>query len=223
MLELKRVKVDFYGNKSVLDINFEPGITLILGETGSLKTTILRVVGGIKEIEDGELILGGKNIEELSPKERNMSLVAAETLPTGGKTGRMLIRPLVMRGINKKEALIQAHTAAEKYALDLNKKIKDLTARERLSFVAARLMLRQTEVTMFDEPYHLFDDDRAVTDMIRSRGGYVLVTSCDGSDLEKLAPDYVVLLRRGEILQQGKTSEVLRSPKGKYVEMFLNI
>ncbi len=222
MLEV-RITIEYYEEKTELGFCFDRGITLILGEVGSFKTTLLRTIGGVKEIIDGEIILDEKHIEELPPKDRNMSLVSADTIPTSGKVRKILTKPLVMRGINKKEASISAEKVARSFSLDLNKNIKDLDKNELLSLVHARLMLRQTEVSMFDEPYHLFDDESAVTDMIKSRRGYVLVTSCDGSDLKKLNPDYVAIVKRDKVVQYGEADTVLSSPTDKYTELLLNI
>ncbi len=222
MLEV-RITIEYYGEKTELNFCFNRGITLILGEVGSFKTTLLRTIGGVKEILDGEIILDERRIEELPPKERNMSLVSADTIPTSGKVRKILIRPLVMRGINKKEAIVSAEKVARDFSLDLNKNIKDLDKKGMLSLLHARLMLRQTEVSMFDEPYHLFGEESAVTDMIKSRRGYVLVTSCDGSDLNKLNPDYVAIVKRDKLLQYGETDMVLSCPTDKYTELLLKI
>lgn len=223
MLEIKNVTIEYYGEVTQLNFGFNRGVTLILGEVGSYKTTLLRVIGGVKEISEGEILLDEKHIEELSPKERNMVLVGADTVPLGGNVNKMLMKPLVMRGINRREASLMAQKAALEFSLDINKKIAVLKKSELLSFFRARLSLRQTDVSMFDEPYHFLGEDSAVTAMIKSRSGHVLVTSCDGSDMNRLKPDWVVIVKRDKILQQGTAEQVLSCPVDKYVEMFLNV
>ncbi len=223
MLEVKNVKIEYYGDITTLNVSFNVGITLILGEIGSFKTSLLRIIGGIKEIEEGEIVLDGKNIEELSPKARDIILVSADTMPFGGKVKNILIKPLTMRGINKDKAKSMVEQAVNLFALDMEKRTKKLSKKELISFFRARLYLRNTEITLFDEPYHLLGDDEAITEMIRSRGGYTIVTSCDGSDIKKLKPDHIIVCRRDKILQQGPMEQVLSSPVDKYTQLLLDM
>ncbi|MCH5164304.1 MAG: ABC transporter ATP-binding protein [Clostridiales bacterium] len=224
MLEVKNVKVEYYGEEvGTLNFAFNQGVTLILGEVGSFKTTLFRVLGGIKEFDEGEIILDGERIEELPPKKRDMAYVGLDSTPTSGNVVKALMQPLRLRGVSKKEAFVAADGAAQKFGLDSKRKIKALSKAELVSFFKARLSLRNIAVTMFDEPYHYFGTENAqsITDMIKSCGGYVLVSSCDGGDIERLKPDYLIVVRGDNLLQQGKTEELIGSPASKYIEMFV--
>lgn len=216
MLIVRNVKVDYYGEQTTLNFAFEKGITLVLGETGSFKTTLLRVIGGIKIIEDGEIVLDGVNIEEKPPRERNMALVGSDSLPYGSVLSA-LMQPLRLRKTPRKEAKAIALSTMEKFALKNGK----VMAIDKLAFFSARLSLRSTSVTMFDEPYHFLGDD--ATELIYSRGGYTIVTSCDGSDISKLCPDYLFVVRQNKVLQCGPTAAVLSCPISKYVELLLKL
>lgn len=222
MLEVKNVKVEYYGEEvALLNFEFKQGVTLLLGEVGSFKTTLFRILGGIKEIKEGEIILDGTNIEELPPKRRDMAYVGKDSIPPSGTVIKALMLPLKLRG--DKKAKLKANEAANQFGLEPKRKIKELSKKELIPFFAARLSLRNTIVSMFDEPYHLLGEDDAVTDMIKNRGGYTLVSSCDGSDIERLKPDYLFVLRGDRVLAFGKTEDVLISPQDKYVEMFLGV
>ena len=223
MLEVKNVKVEYYGEElAVLNFAFEKGVTLILGEVGSFKSTLFRIIGGIKEIPDGEIAIDGRQIEEVPPRERNMAYVGLDSTPEHGKTVKNLMKPLRLRGVNRREALTAATEAAKRENVPLVS-MKRLTRADLLSFFRARLSLRETQVTMFDEPYHYFGEENAdrITDTIRSRGGYTLVSSCDGGDIERLKPDYLVIVRQDKVLQSGKTEDVLAAPMDTYVELLI--
>ena len=132
--------------------------------------------------------------------------------------GKALIEPLLLRGYGKKEARRIADEAAERFGLDPN----GLVASERRKFFEARMSLRSTKVTMFDEPYHFFGED--VSEMIRSRlSDYVIVTSSDGEDARKLVPNDLIVIREGDVLQSGTFDEVVNAPISKYVDLLVNM
>ncbi|MBR2970420.1 MAG: ATP-binding cassette domain-containing protein [Clostridia bacterium] len=226
MLEVRNVKIEYYGEEiTTLNFAFNKGVTLILGEVGSYKTTLFSVIGGIKEIPDGEIIIDGINIEEDHPRYRNIAYVGANSIPQGGKVLTQLALPVRLRGTKKTEAKKLAYATAEKFRLDPNKKIKSLCKAELVKFFAARLSMRKLQVTMFDEPYHFLgeENEHAITKLINSLGGYVLVSSCDGGDVKRLNPDYLVVVRRDKILADGKTEDVLKNASGEYLTKFLEL
>lgn len=73
-----------YGNsdKAVIDnINFEVReneFLVLVGPSGCGKTTTLRMIAGLESISDGELYIGGKVVNDLPPKSRNVSMVFSE-------------------------------------------------------------------------------------------------------------------------------------------------
>lgn len=224
MLEVKDVKIEYYGDEvATLNFAFKRGITLILGEAGSFKSTLFAVIGGIKEIEYGEIVVDGENIEELHPKDRNISLVSDYSLPQTGKVVKALMTPLVLRGVSKADARKSAEKAMNEFGLG-DGKIKTLSKVELIKFFEARLSLRETSITMFDEPFHYMGAENSdeIVKMIRNRGGYVLVSSCDGLDVERLMPDYVTVVRGDKILAQGPLSSVLTTDD-EYCRKFMGL
>lgn len=216
------VKVKYCDEEIPLNVSLDSGITLVLGETGAYKTTLLMVIGGVKIIEDGEVILGGEHIEEIPPSKRDMALIGAQTLPTARTVIKALMQPLRLRGESKKAAYASALIAADKFGLDPKGKLKDMS--DLLPLFAARLEIRKTSVTMFDEPYHFFGEREEVTSLIRERGGeYTIVTSSSGADIRLLRPDNIIVMRRGKVLQSGKTEEVVNAPVDKYTELLIKI
>lgn len=219
---LSHIKAEYYGNEiPEINLSFSSGVTLILGEVGAGKTNVLKIIGGIKEIIDGEIILDGQRIEEIEPKNRNMAYVGKDSVPFGNVYGALL-QPLRLRKVNKKVAAFLAKEAADKFGLDTKIKIKDLNKEQLLKFFAARLSLRNPVVTMFDEPYHFFGEENSafITRLIKEKKGVVIVTSCDGGDIERLKPDELIILRRGELLKHGKTDEVLADKSDEYINRF---
>lgn len=207
-----------YEEETRLRFSFEKGITLVLGEFGSYKSTLLKVIGGVKVIEDGYITLDGQNIEQLPPKDRNMMLIGGETMPVYKKVGMALMQPLRLRGVKKGEARKRAIEAAERFGLDF----VDPVSEHKRAFFEARMSLRTTEVTMFDEPYHFFGED--VSEMIRGRkSDYVIVASSDGEDARKLCPDRLIVIRGGEVLQSGSYREVKEAPVNRYVDLLVNM
>ena len=223
MLQVDNVKIEYYGHELCsLNFTFNKGVTLILGEVGSFKTTLFLVVGGIKYIEQGEIKIDGISIEELPPRHRNMAYVGQNSTPSGVVL-KELLRPLLLRKTARKEAKAIALDACSKFGLSAKQRIKKLSLEQLIQFFRARLSLRKAQVTMFDEPYHYFGEqnEQKITDMIKSRSGYVLVSSCDGADVNRLNPDYLVVVRRDKVLYDGKTADVVNCTD-EYVKKLLN-
>ncbi len=215
------IKIDAtvkYESEVRLELEIPEGITVLLGEAGSYKSTVLKVIGGVATIEDGVVVIDGRSVEQLPPWKRDTVLVSAETVPTCKKVKKALMQPWRLRGMSRADALERATEAAEKFGLNLGGRVTD----NKRAFFEARMSLRNTEISMFDEPYHFFGED--VTEMIRSRKSkYVIVSSSDGGDVRRLHPDYLIVLRNGLVLQSEKPPKVSASPINKYVDLLVNM
>ena len=168
MLQTKDLKFSYDG-KTLLDfpdINCQKGEQwLLLGQSGSGKTTLLHLLGGLRKPKNGDVIINGKNIRQLS----------SSSLDTfrGKNIGIVFQKPHFVRALTVKENLLLAQElAGEKKdsnhivtLLDklnighkLNSKTDNLSEGEKQRVAIARALVNRPTVILADEPTSALDD-----------------------------------------------------------------
>lgn len=116
-LQIKNLTKKYNNIEAIKDISFsakEKEIICILGPSGCGKTTILQSIGGFIKIDGGEIILDGKNIENLEPEERTIATVFQSYGLFPHKTViENIIYGLKFRKYNKKDAIIEGKKMLE--------------------------------------------------------------------------------------------------------------
>lgn len=214
MIELKDVQVYYYGEKVFdLNITIPSGRVVILSPSGNGKTTLLRVICGLKEIEDGYVYIDGRDVSLLPPSERNLALVCKETIPSGNvKVVSALEIPLKKRKVCRSE---RKRKIAELMRLfDINDvRVKELSNSQLSKVVQARISLRQVAAVIIDEPSLLFGGE--IMDLSGTEN--VIIASTDAEDIERYNADYVIVMRRGKVVACGSPSEL---DGDRFVELF---
>lgn len=168
MLQTKDLKFSYDG-KTLLDfpnINCQKGEQwLLLGQSGSGKTTLLHLLGGLRKPKNGDVIINGKNIRQLS----------SSSLDTfrGKNIGIVFQKPHFVRALTVKENLLLAQELAgekkdskhiiallEKLNIShkLNSKTDNLSEGEKQRVAIARALVNRPTVILADEPTSALDD-----------------------------------------------------------------
>ena len=136
-LELKNITKLFGGFKAVdsVSISVEDGEFLVLlGPSGSGKTTILRMIAGLDRPTEGSVLLGGRDVTGLSPKERDVAMVFQNyaLYPHMSIYDNMAL-PLKVRGLRKEEIDRKVRDTAELLQIThiLNKKPSQISGGEQ--------------------------------------------------------------------------------------------
>ncbi len=144
-----------------MSLEIEHGEFLVLlGPSGCGKTTALRMIAGLETIENGELYIGGKLMNEVLPKYRDVAMV----FQSYALYPHMIVEdnigyPLKMKGIKgeeKKDAILKA---AKQVQLEefLNRYPKQLSGGQRQRVALARALVRRPKVFLMDEPLSNLD------------------------------------------------------------------
>jgi len=153
-----------YGKNVVLD-NISLKIDakeyfVLLGPSGSGKTTLLRLVAGLEEITSGAIYIGGKKVNDLLPKERNVAMVFQNyALYPHMNVFENIALPLRVRGMTKADTARKVKEVAETLHIQalLEKKPKQISGGEQQRVALARALVRDPTVFLLDEPLSNLD------------------------------------------------------------------
>jgi multiple sugar transport system ATP-binding protein len=133
---------------------------VLLGPSGCGKTTTMRMIAGLEEPSEGDILIGGTRVNDLPPRDRDIAMVFQSYglyphMTVAGNIGY----PLKLRGINGAERDRQVRDAAAKVELEalLHRKPKELSGGQRQRVALARAIVRKPTVFLMDEPLSNLD------------------------------------------------------------------
>jgi peptide/nickel transport system ATP-binding protein len=222
-----------------LSVAVHAGHTLaIVGESGSGKSTALRIALGLEQPSAGRIRFEGQDITDFSwkqfrPLRQRMQLVQQNpfaALDPRFSVFESVVEPLVSFGLLKGPALAQAaRQLMEQVQLPvsfLDRLPRELSGGQRQRVAIARALALKPDLLLLDEPVSALDVSvqAQILDLLRGLQAelgiaYVLV-SHDLAVVASLAHD-VVVLRQGQVVEQGVPSQVLGQPRSEYTRDLL--
>ena len=213
-----------------LDIKDKEFIVLV-GPSGCGKSTTLRMVAGLEEISDGELIIDGKVMNDVAPKDRDIAMVFQNyALYPHMTVYENMAFSLKLRKVPKDEIDRKVREAAEILDITqyLDRKPKALSGGQRQRVAIGRAIVRAPKVMLMDEPLSNLDaklrnEMRAEIIKLRERidTTFIYVTH-DQTEAMTLG-DRIVIMRDGYIQQIGTPQEVFNHPANLFVAGFIGM
>ncbi len=213
-----------------LDIQDKEFIVLV-GPSGCGKSTTLRMVAGLEEITDGELIIDGKVVNDIPPKDRDIAMVFQNyALYPHMTVYENMAFSLKLRHVPKAEIDKKVREAAEILDITqyLERKPKALSGGQRQRVAIGRAIVRAPKVMLMDEPLSNLDaklrnEMRAEIIKLRKRidTTFIYVTH-DQTEAMTLG-DRIVIMRDGYIQQIGTPQEVFNHPANLFVAGFIGM
>ncbi|BDQ38566.1 sugar ABC transporter ATP-binding protein [Pseudodesulfovibrio nedwellii] len=231
-VELKKV-VKRYGDVEVvhgidLDIKDNEFIVLV-GPSGCGKSTVLRMVAGLEAISGGEVLIGDRVVNQVSPKDRNVAMV----FQNYALYPHMSVRDnmgfsLKMRNKSKADVEAKVNEAAQVLELGpyLDRKPSELSGGQRQRVAMGRAMVRKPDVFLFDEPLSNLDAQLRTQMRMELRKMHLRMATTtiyvthDQIEAMTLA-DRIVILKDGDIQQIGTPIEVFEDPDNVFVAQFI--
>lgn len=201
----------------------------ILGESGCGKSTLLRMIAGLEEITGGEIRIGGKLANNLTPRERNIAMVfQSYALYPHMTVAENICFPLLLSGLDKDEQKKRLHHAAEMLNLGpyLSRKPRDLSGGQRQRVAMGRSIVRNPSVFLFDEPLSNLDaklrvkmrsDIRTLQQELGTTAIYVTHDQIEAMTMA----DRIILMNEGKIEQFGAPLELYDQPASEFVAAFV--
>ena len=231
-IELKNLTKIYNKYIAVNKINFEieKNKTIgLLGPNGCGKTTTMRMIAGLEDATDGEILVDGKKINDLEPKDRDVAMVFQSYALYPNMNVYDNIRfPLKVRGIDKSTHNEKVMRAVKMVELEnfLHRKPAELSGGQRQRVALARAIVREPNVFLMDEPLSNLDAKLRVSTraQIKNLSHELAVTTVyvthDQVEAMTLA-DRVVVMREGIIQQVGSPTEIYDNPANAFVASFI--
>ncbi|MCO5171556.1 MAG: sn-glycerol-3-phosphate ABC transporter ATP-binding protein UgpC [Planctomycetes bacterium] len=202
---------------------------ILLGPSGCGKSTLLRMVAGLEEISGGELLIDGRRVNDVAPKDRDIAMVFQSYALYPHMTVRdNLAFGLRMRGVAGDEIGRRIEGAAKALGLDpyMARLPKELSGGQRQRVALGRAIVREPKVFLLDEPLsnldaklrgHMRVELKRLHQRLRATMIYVTHDQVEAMTLG----DRVAVMQDGEVQQVGTPLEVYDQPTNRFVAGFL--
>jgi multiple sugar transport system ATP-binding protein len=222
-----------YGDVSVIErLNLhidDHELMVLVGPSGCGKSTALRMIAGLEEVSSGTVSIGGRVVNGLAPKDRDIAMVfQSYALYPHMSVRENLEFGLRMRGVPRDESNRRVASAAEILDIShlLERKPKDLSGGQRQRVAVGRAIVRQPAVFLFDEPLSNLDaklrvQTRAeITKLQQHLGTTSVYVTHD--QIEAMTMGHrITVLRDGKIQQVGTPRDVYENPANAFVAQFI--
>ncbi|MCK6548881.1 sn-glycerol-3-phosphate ABC transporter ATP-binding protein UgpC [Myxococcota bacterium] len=216
----------------VKDFNLEikdGGFVVLVGPSGCGKSTALRMVAGLEQPSAGKILIGDRDVTNLSPRDRDVAMVfQSYALYPHMSVFENMAFGLRLRKMPNDEIDRRVREAAATLSISeyLERKPKALSGGQRQRVAMGRAIVRQPSVFLFDEPLSNLDAKlrvqmRAEIAKLHQRLGVTTVyVTHDQVEAMTLA-QVIVVMKDGVIQQYGAPLEVYRQPRNMFVAGFV--
>jgi ABC-type Fe3+/spermidine/putrescine transport system ATPase subunit len=234
LLEVSSVSKSFSGTPVLSDISFhvdEGEIVCLLGPSGCGKTTFLRIVAGLETADSGQVLFGGRPLDEVPVHQRDFGLMFQDyALFPHRDVAANVAFGLRMQSLSRQQ--IEARTREMLGLVGLSgyehRRVYELSGGEQQRVALARSLAPDPRLLMLDEP--LGSLDRALREelmnelraILKRVGVTAIYVTHDQQEAFAVA-DRVIIMDRGRIVQKGTPQAVYHQPASPWVARFLGL
>ncbi|MFC7619348.1 ABC transporter ATP-binding protein [Microlunatus sp. GCM10028923] len=232
-LEVRGVSKRLGDHPAVDDVSFTVAageFFVLLGTSGSGKSTLLRLICGLETPDRGVIMVGGREIQALPPRQRNLGMVFQEygLYPSMDVRGNIAYGLEARGGLDKAEIRSRVERAAGRLGLTdlLGQAPQDLSGGEQQRVALARAMVKDADAFLYDEPMSNLDPKlrhqarRDVLAVHREQGRPSVYVTHDQSEAFAMA-DRVAIMSHGVLQQVASPDELLAAPSNAFVARFV--
>jgi multiple sugar transport system ATP-binding protein len=202
---------------------------VLVGPSGCGKSTTLRMIAGLEDITDGDIMIGGDVVNDVPPKDRDIAMV----FQNYALYPHMTVAENMSFGLRLKhypKAEIKSRVTEAARMLDItdliDRKPKQLSGGQRQRVAMGRAIVRNPKVFLFDEPLSNLDaklrvqmriEIKKVHQKVRTTTVYVTHDQVEAMTLA----DRVVVMNKGRIEQIGTPNDLYHNPATRFVAGFI--
>jgi putative spermidine/putrescine transport system ATP-binding protein/putrescine transport system ATP-binding protein len=232
VLELHHVSKRYGSAPAVIDVSFsvQSGqILALLGPSGCGKTTTLRMIAGFVEPDEGSIAIGGRDMGDVRPHERNVGLVFQDY----ALFPHLTVEQNVAYGLRQRGDAKEAVSRRVSEMLSLvhldgfgDRRPAGLSGGQQQRVALARAMAITPEVMLLDEPLSALDAKLRqelrfeLKQILQAAHCTTLIVTHDQEEAMSLA-DEIIVMDHGRILQQGNAAAIYHSPRTRAVAEFI--
>lgn len=220
------------GKKAINDANViihSGEFVVFVGPSGCGKSTLLRMIAGLENISEGEILLENNCINDMEPADRNIAMVFQNyALYPHMTVYKNLAYGLINRKVSKDEIEKRVNAAAEMLQLSeyLQNKPHELSGGQRQRVAMGRAIVREPKLFLFDEPLSNLDaklrnimrmEIKALQRRLKTTSIYVTHDQVEAMTMA----DKIVIINAGKIEQIGTPDEIYNQPHNLFVATFM--
>jgi multiple sugar transport system ATP-binding protein len=202
---------------------------VLVGPSGCGKSTTLRMIAGLEDITDGDIMIGGDVVNDVPPKDRDIAMVFQNyALYPHMTVAENMSFALRLQRYPKAEIKSRVEEAARMLDISdlIDRKPKQLSGGQRQRVAMGRAIVRHPKVFLFDEPLSNLDaklrvqmriEIKKVHQKVRTTTVYVTHDQVEAMTLA----DRVVVMNKGRIEQMGTPNELYHNPTTRFVAGFI--
>ena len=225
-----KVQFDDFVALNNINVNIKAGeFFTLLGPSGCGKTTLLRSIAGFNKISNGNILIGGKNINILQPWERNLGFVfqnyalwptmtVFENISYGLKV-RKLPKDKIISKVLDIMRLVKLEDYANAYPNTLSGGMQQRTALARALVIDPPILLLDEPLSNLDAKLRIFlrNEIRQIQQRLSITALYVTHDQEEALDIS----DTIAVMNEGEIIQVGYPRQIYKDPNSSFVADFL--
>ncbi len=200
---------------------------VLLGPTGAGKTTTLRLIAGLENADEGQITIGGRDVTNETPAQRNVAMVFQQYslyphLSVRENLAFPLQSPILKTSKKEIESKVSEVAAVLHITNKLNNKATELSGGEMQRVSIGRALVRNPDIYLMDEPLSSLDaklrsELRLELKRLQSeQGSTILYVTHDQIEAMTMAT-HVGVLNKGKLVQFGTPREIYENPSSIYV------
>lgn len=230
MLKLEHVKKSYDGVTVLKDINLEiedGEIVSILGPSGCGKTTLLNLILGLTDADQGNILFNGEDITDVPMEKRGFNIVFQDYALFPNLT----VYKNIVYGLRNHPDISTKEEVDDLIELlglekHLDKRIDQLSGGQKQRVALARTLVMKPKILLLDEPLSALDGvikesiKEKIKTIAREFHLTTIIVTHDPEEALTLS-DHVMIINEGSISQYGKPEEIVKAPENEFVKEFI--